>query len=251
MAQRFSNKVAVVTGASNGIGEAYARALAREGAAVVLADIDVPNGERVASEIDPSGKKSLFVETDIAFAESAGAMVARTLAKFGGIDYLVNNAAIYNGMKIEPLLTMDWAYYERFMDVNMNGALIVTRAAYSAMLGRGGAIVNQSSSAAWMSMNMYSLPKLALHSITQILARELGPRGIRVNGIAPGPVDTEATRTSIPKGYDLDAELKAAPIGRIGRVEEIAALCLFLLSDEASYLTGQIYSADGGSLMRV
>jgi 3-oxoacyl-[acyl-carrier protein] reductase len=246
----FENKVAVVTGAGNGIGEAYALALAREGASVVIAELDAINGQRVADAIDPTGAKALFVKTDVSSASSAEAMVAQTVAKFGGIDYLVNNAAIYKGMKIEPLLTIDWAYYERFMNVNMNGALIVTRAAYRAMLGRGGAIVNQSSAAAWMGMNLYSVPKLALHSITQVLARELGPRGIRVNAIAPGPVDTEATRTSIPKGYDLDAELKAMPIGRIGKVNEIAALCLFLLSDEASFLTGQIYSADGGSYMR-
>jgi len=249
--RRFENKTAIVTGAGGGIGEAYARALAAEGASVVIAEIDDAGGRRVADSLDPTGAKAFFVRTDVSSASSAEAMVAAVVERFGGIDYLVNNAAIYKGMKIEPLLTMDWSYYERFMNINMNGALIVTRAAHQAMLGRGGAIVNQSSTAAWEGYNMYSIPKLAIHSITQVLARELGPQGIRVNAIAPGPVDTEATRTSVPEDIDFDSILKAMPIGRIGRPDEIAALLLFLLSDEASFITGQIYSVDGGQFMRV
>lgn len=250
MTKRFENKVAIVTGAGGGIGEAYAKALANEGAAVVIAELDEEGGTRVASEITATGGEALFVKTDVGDAASAENMVAQTIKKFGGIDYLVNNAAIYKGMKIEPLTEIDWSYYERFMNVNMNGPLIVTRAAYKAIIERGGAIINQSSSAAWMSYNLYSVPKLALHSITQVLARELGPQGVRVNAIAPGPVDTEATRTSTDDNI-IEQLVATMPAGRIGQPEEIAALCLFLLSDEASFITGQIYSIDGGQFMRV
>lgn len=251
MVGRFKDKVAIVTGAGGGIGEAYAKALASEGAAVIIAELDDSNGVRVAEQIAANGGRSVFVKTDVSSAPSAEKMVAVADEKFGGIDFIINNAAIYKGMQIAPLLEVDWAYYERFMNVNMNGALIVARAAYQSMLRRGGgAILNQSSTAAWMSYNLYSIPKLALHGITQVLARELGPRGIRVNAIAPGPVDTEATRTSLPEEGMLERVLATMPIGRLGTVEEIAALALFLLSDEAKFITGQIFTIDGGQLMR-
>lgn len=252
MTYSFQGKVAIVTGAGGGIGEAYARALAGAGAAVVVADLDEANGSRVADAINADAGKALFVKTDVSNVASAEDMAAKAKAAFGGVDFLINNAAIYKGMQIAPLVEIDWDYYLRFINVNMNGALIVTRAVYKSMLERGGGvIINQSSTAAWMSYNLYSVPKLGLHSITQVLARELGPQGIRVNGIAPGPVDTEATRTSLPEEGMLQALISTMPVGRIGKPEEIAKLALFLLSDDAAFITGQIYSIDGGQLMRV
>src|SRR5690606_37068521 len=154
---------------------AYARALAREGAAVAIAEIDEERGRRVAAEIDSDGGRALFVRTDVASAESAARLAEQVVAAFGGIDYLVNNAAIFAGMRREGLLTVDYDYYRRFMDVNMHGALVVTRAVYRHMAARGGgAIVNQSSTAAYEAGNYYKIAKTGLNALTIGLARELG-----------------------------------------------------------------------------
>jgi NAD(P)-dependent dehydrogenase (short-subunit alcohol dehydrogenase family) len=170
-------------------------------------------------------------------------------AAFGGVDYLVNNAAIYGGMQIESLLKVDWDYYTRFMAVNMQGALLCTRAVYRSMVQRGGgAIVNQSSTAAWMHGGFYGIAKLGLNAITTSLAMELGGRGIRVNAIAPGPTDTEATRDTV--GPFLDHVLSTMPIKRLGTVEDMTAAVLFLLSDDASFITGHVLNVDGGQVMR-
>ena len=246
---RFKDKVAVVTGAAQGIGEAYANALAAEGAAVVVADLSADAGERVAKEIEAAGGRALFVRTDVADAASAEAMAARTVEEYGGIDVLVNNAAIYGDMQFDLLVSVDWDYYRKFMSVNMDGALVVTRACYPHMQARGGgAIVNQSSTAAWLYSGFYGLAKAGINGLTQQLAHELGGMNIRVNAIAPGPTDTPATRT---QAGDAAQELvKGLALKRMGQPEDLVGACLFLLSDEASWLTGQIVNVDGGQVFR-
>jgi NAD(P)-dependent dehydrogenase (short-subunit alcohol dehydrogenase family) len=241
---RFEDKVAVVTGAAQGIGEAYARALAAEGASVVVADLNAESGKKVAADIG-----GLFVRTDVSSAESAGAMAEATVAAFGGIDLLVNNAAIYGDMQFDLLISVDWDYYRRFMSVNMDGALVMTRACYREMQKRGGgAIVNQSSTAAYLYSGFYGLAKVGVNGLTQQLAHELGGMGIRVNAIAPGPTDTAATRT---QAGDAAKELvKGMAIKRMGQPEDMVGACLFLLSDEAGWLTGQIIAVDGGQTFR-
>ncbi len=246
----FDGRVAIVTGAGQGIGEAYAKALAGKGASVVIAEINEAQGRRVADEIAAARGNAKFVRVDVASPESTRAMAAAAIESFGGIDYLVNNAAIYHGMKIAPLITVDWAYYERFMSVNMNGALLATRACYESMAKRGGgAIVNQSSTAAWMSIGYYGIAKLALNGLTQSLARELGPMKIRVNAIAPGPTDTDATRSIVPEVI-LKQILAQMPLSRVGMPEDIVGACLFLLSNDAAWITGQVLNVDGGQIMR-
>jgi NAD(P)-dependent dehydrogenase (short-subunit alcohol dehydrogenase family) len=243
-------KVAIVTGAGGGIGAAYAKGLAAAGAKVAVAEIDKEQGQRVTREIRAAGGEAEALETDVGSPESTRAMAERVVSAFGGIDFLVNNAAIFGGMKLASYLDVDWDYYTRFMNVNLNGALLCARACVPAMRRRGGgAIVNQSSTAAWMATGYYSLAKLSLNGLTQGLARELGPAKIRVNAIAPGPTDTGALHSVVPDSF-LDPMVAGLPLARIGRPEDHVGTLLFLLSDAASWITGQVVNVDGGQAMR-
>jgi NAD(P)-dependent dehydrogenase (short-subunit alcohol dehydrogenase family) len=247
---RFAGKVAIVTGAGQGIGEHYAKALAEEGAAVTVAEINEENARRVAEEIVAAGGKAIHTATDVASEDSAKACVAATVEAFGGLDFVVNNAAIFAGMRRDTWMNIDLDYYRRFMAVNMDGVYIMTRAAYPALIERGGGvIVNQSSSAAWYAGNYYGLSKLAVNGLTIALAKELGPHNIRVNAVAPGPTDTYATRSSV-NPERLSSLLAQLPLQRVGQTQDIVNSVLFLLSDEAAWVTGQIWAVDGGQTLR-
>jgi 3-oxoacyl-[acyl-carrier protein] reductase len=246
----FSDKVAIVTGSAGGIGQAYAEALANAGAAVIVADIDEDSAAVVAEGIRSTGGKAEAVRVDVADPASAVAMAEAAVSRFGGIDYLVNNAAIFGGMKLDLLLTVDWDYLTRFLSVNMMGALNCVRACYPAMKARGGgAIVNQSSTAAYMYAGFYGLAKAGVNSITQQLAHELGSQHIRTNAIAPGPIDTEASRTVVPDAF-MKPILASLALKRQGETSDLVGMCLFLLSDEASWITGHIFNVDGGQVVR-
>ena len=247
---RFDGKIAIVTGAAQGIGEAYARALATQGASVVIADLNQELGEAVAEQIVADGGTAVFKSVDVADEDSALELAAFTADTFGGIDYLVNNAAIYGDMKLDFLITVPWDYYKKFMSVNFDGALNVTRAVYPHMGKRGGgSIVNQSSTAAWLYSGFYGLAKVGINGQTQQLAHELGGSNIRVNAVAPGPINTEATRTVTP-GTMVNDMVQTLPLKRIGTPQDLVGACLFLLSDEASWVTGQIFNVDGGQVFR-
>lgn len=246
----IEGKVAIVTGSGGGIGEGYAQALAAEGAKVVVAELDKAKGEAATAGICASGGDATFVEVDVGSEASTKAMAAQAIEAYGGIDFLVNNAALFGGMKTESMLSVDWDYYKNFMNINMDGALLCARACYRSMKERGGgAIVNQSSTAAWMGIGYYGLAKLALNGLTHCLTRELGPMNIRVNAIAPGPTDTEALAAQVPDAY-RDQLVASIPLSRLGTPADMAGACVFLLSDNASWVSGQVFAVDGGQIVR-
>lgn len=244
---RFQDRVAVVTGGAQGIGRAIAERLAREGAAVVIGDIKVDAGEATAADIRAAGGRASFVATDITQAEQATALAQHCLQHFGRIDVLVNNAGITRDGLFMMMPEADW---DLVLLVNLKGAFLVTKAVVRAMMKqRYGRIVNISS-VAGLAGNAgqanYAASKAGLVGFTKALAKELGPRGITVNAVAPGFVRTELTR-------DLPADLIAkatelTPLGRLGTVEDVAAAVSFLASDDAAFITGQVLRVDGGML---
>jgi 3-oxoacyl-[acyl-carrier protein] reductase len=245
----FSGKTIIITGAGGGIGEGYARACAAQGMNVVIAELNAQGGNRVADEISAGGGSALFVQTDVGDEASAHACAAATIEKFGAINYLINNAAIFGDMRIEGYMDVDLDYLEKFMRINAHGCVIMTRAVIESMTAAGGgAIINQSSTAAWMSTGFYGVAKLAVNGITQSLANELGWRKVRVNAIAPGPTETGALE-KVAGDYAREM-VKSMPIKRLGQPEDLASAALFLLSDDASWITGHILNVDGGQFMR-
>ena len=246
----FAGRTAVVTGAGRGIGQAYAEGLAASGAHVVVADLDVDNASTVARAINDGGGSAAAVAVDVADEGSAAAMAAFAQDTFGGVDLLVNNAAIFGGMKLDLLLTVDWEYLQRFLAVNLTGALVCTRACYQSMAARGGgAIVNQSSTAAYLYAGYYGWAKAGVNSLTHQLAHELGGMNIRVNAIAPGPTDTDAARSVVPDSYMTEL-VKSLALKRQGKPSDLVGMCLFLLSDDAAWITGHVFNVDGGQVVR-
>lgn len=248
---RLDGKIVIVTGAAGGIGKAYAHGIAAAGARVVAADLDAAGAERVAEGIRAAGGEAVAAAVDIASLDSTRAMAQTACASFGGIDGLVNNAALFGGIRHESLLTGDFDYYRKVIDINTHGVLRCVRACYASMRERGGgSIVNQSSTAAWMPGGAYGLAKLGVNGLTRDLAVELGPLGIRINAIAPGPIDTAALRAGVSAEV-IDAIVAQMALPRRGAPEDLVGTCLFLLSDASAWMTGQVLTVDGGHSFRV
>ena len=254
---RLAGKTALITGAARGIGLAFAKAYAAEGARVVLADIDVVRARASAEEI---GDAALGVELDVTRQDSIDAALARTIAAFGQIDILVNNAAVFTA---SPITQIDRADYQRVFDINVAGVLFTMQAVARHMIDEGvkGRIINMASQAGRRGeplVAVYCATKAAVISLTQSAGLNLIKHGINVNAIAPGVVDGEhwdgvdaffARHEGKAPGQKKREVAQAVPYGRMGRAEDLTGMAVFLASDAAEYVVAQCYNVDGGQWM--
>lgn len=252
---RLDGKVAVVTGAGgrgNSIGRAYALGLASVGAAVVVADVNVSGAGAVAEEIKASGGQAIACGVDITDPPAVAQMVRDANEAFGGVDILVNNAALMIDATLEPAMQVPIADWNRLMAVNVTGALNCVQAAAPSMIARGGGkIVNQVSGGAFPAQSLYGISKLALLGLTTTLARELGPRNINVNAIAPGNVMSEAGAAMTPDESPFVKYLEATVAMRVrGQPNDLVAPLLLLCSAAGDWITGQVLHVDGGWVLR-
>lgn len=244
---KLSGKVAIVTGASKGIGAAIAKALAAEGAAIVVNYASSKSGaDAVVAAIASSGGKAVAVQGDVSRKEDAQAIVDAAITQFGRLDILVNNSGVYEFASIDEITE---EHFHRLFNINVLGTLLTTQAA-SKHLGDGGSVINISSVASRITppnSAVYTGTKGAVDAITGSLARELGPRNIRVNAINPGLIETEGTKTANVVGSEMEQFIiSQTPLGRVGQVQDIAPLAVFLASDDARWLTGETLIASGG-----
>ena len=254
---RLAGKTALITGAARGIGRAFAEAYVREGARVAIADIDFPRAKGVATEI---GDAAYAIEMDVSSQASIDAAVASTITKFGGIDILINNAAIFPAAPIVEITRDD---FSRAFDINVSGSLFTMQAVARHMIdrGQGGKIINMASQAGRRGealVAVYCASKAAIISFTQSAGLNLIKYGINVNAIAPGVVDGEhwdgvdaffAKYENKPRGQKKKEVGDAVPFGRMGRSEDLTGMAVFLASEEANYIVAQTYNVDGGNWM--
>jgi 3-oxoacyl-[acyl-carrier protein] reductase len=248
MSQKLQGKVAVVTGASKGIGAAIAKHLAAEGAAVVVNYSSSKEGaDRVVNEIKSKGGRAVAVQANVAKQADVERLFAETKQAYGRLDILVNNAGIYD---FAPLESVTSDHFHKQFDVNVLGLLLVTQHAARHFGPEGGSVVNISSVVARSPVataSVYSATKAAVDAITKSLAKELGPRKIRVNSINPGMVETEGLRgTGIADSDFRKATEAQTPLGRIGQPDDIAPAAVFFASSDSSWITGETLTISGG-----
>jgi len=244
----LTGKVAVVTGASKGIGAGIAKGLAAAGAAVVVNYASSKAGaERVVADITGKGGKAIAVHGNVAEAKDVQRLFEETKKAFGSLDVLVNNAGVF---EFSPLEAVTETEFHREFNINVLGTILATREALKYFGPDGGSVINLSSVAGVKAIPnsvVYSATKGAVNAITRVLANELGARKIRVNAIAPGPVETEGVHELGILGSDFEKQMVAeTPLGRIAQPVDIARIAVFLASDSSGWLTGDIITASGG-----
>jgi len=246
---RVKGKVALVTGAGHGMGRAYCQGLAREGASVMVTDLDGHAANAVAKEIEASGGIADALPCDVADEEAVMAAVTGATERFGGIDILVNNAGLHLMNWTGPFSSFTSEQIRRLFDVNILGVINMTQACRSSMSERGGgAIINVSSTSGYSSHSPYGVTKLAVRGLTVAFARELGPTGIRVNGIAPGIVYTDSALAEL--GEDGLSQHQANQVLDCrGEARDVVDTMLFLVSDEARMITGETVKVAAGLIL--
>lgn len=243
-------QVIVITGASQGIGAACAQRLSRDGAAVALWDVDDTRGAALAASLAAEGQRAHYLHCDVSKKTEVDAAVAGTLAAFGRIDGLVNNAGIFKAADFLEITEADW---DAVIDINLKGSFLVGQAVAREMVKTGGgAIVNMSSVNSVMaipSIASYNASKGGINQLTRVMALSLADRGIRVNAVAPGTIATELAKNAVLGSEEARARIMSrTPMKRLGEPGEIADVAAFLLSSAASYMTGEIVYVDGGRL---
>jgi NAD(P)-dependent dehydrogenase (short-subunit alcohol dehydrogenase family) len=252
---RLDGKVAIVTGAGgrgNSIGRAYAFGLSNAGASVVVADLNGDGAQSVADEINASGGKAIAVQVDVADEASTLAMAAAAKAAFGGIDILINNAALMVDISYDNFETVSMDAWHKAFAVNLEGALLCSRAVVPSMRARGGGrIINQTSGGAFPPSGLYGITKLALVGLTTALAKQFGKEGITVNAIAPGNVKSDAGKLLVPDDspFIQFLQMQCAMRAR-GEPDELVGAAIMLCSPAGAWITGQTIHVDGGWIMR-
>ncbi|HEX2746713.1 MAG TPA: glucose 1-dehydrogenase [Verrucomicrobiales bacterium] len=246
--QKLSGKVAVVTGASKGIGAAIAKEFAAAGAAVIVNYASSKTGaEKVVAEIASGGGRAVAVQADVSKKEEIDRLFQETKKAFGQVDILVNNAGIYEFL---PLEQITGEHFHKQFDLNVLGLILTTQEALKYFPATGGSVINISSvvsTAAPPAGSVYSATKAAVDAVTKSLAKELGGRKIRVNSLNPGLIETEGARSAGFTEGDFRREIEAqTPLGRVGQPEDISTVALFLASEDSAWITGEVFFVSGG-----
>ena len=248
----LKNKVAVITGGASGIGRATAQLFAREGAKLLIADVNAHAGEELCANLERAGHTAIFEQADVSRADDCRRVVERVRSEFGALHVLFNNAGIIRRSSVVDLEESEW---DRIMDVNAKSVFLLSKFAIPLMLASGGAIINTASGwglSGGERAAAYCASKGAVVLLTKAMAVDHGPQGIRVNCICPGDTETamleaEAKQLNVPKEKVLAASA-SRPLGRVGKPEEIAQAILYLASDASSFVTGTALVIDGGAL---
>lgn len=246
---RLDGKVCVITGAAQGIGAACAHRFAKEGAKVVVSDIQIDKGEAVAADIRNAGGDAIFLACDVSSKTACDSLIASVVESFGSVDILIANAAILVAKDFLDLTEEDWT---NTLNVNLSGYFYVGQSAAKQMMAQGrGSIINMSSINAVVaipSVLPYTVCKGGVLQLTKSMALAMAPHGIRVNAVGPGTIATEMGKSMMTDDTARNRVLSRTPLGRPGEPDEIASVCVFLASDDASYITGETIYCDGGRL---